>query len=105
MNLIWKIYYIGTQIKYITVEDFDLPYIVVTESQALEFVSGGKKAYEYMIMNNELIIKPKIRDKYMMIPVFSSNTTNCFKTLKLDPSWLADSSIDQTSRYELQWRN
>ena len=47
MNLIWKIYYIGTQIKYITVEDFDLPYIVVTESQALEFVSGGKKAHEF----------------------------------------------------------
>ena len=59
MNLIWKIYYIGTQIKYITVEDFDLPYIVVTESQALEFVSGGKKE---TIKPGQIVIVPAFDD-------------------------------------------
>lgn len=89
----------------LTVENLEGVWIEISEEMALDFQSGIKRFADYVIYNNKLIDKPKDSSGIILMPELVHATgENVHTTLELDPSWLADDSINSTSRYELKWQ-
>ena len=104
MNLVWRLYHEDHRITLLTIEELTGSYLELPEELALEFHNGIKRFSDYVVYDNKLMEKPKETSGVIMMPVEAySNGGTVHFTLELDPSWLADNSINSTSKYELKW--
>lgn len=104
-DFIWKLYHEDGRLRTLTVENLEGVYIEISEGLALEFQQGVKRFVDYLIYNNKLIDKPKESTGLILMPELAKKSSeNIYDTLELDPSWLADSSINSISKYELKWQ-
>lgn len=102
-ELVWRMYHEDGRLTTLTIENLEGDYIVIPENLALEFQTGVKRFIDYLVYNDKLIDKPKESTGVVLMPVPAPMGTG-FNTLELDPSWLADQSINSISRYELTWQ-
>lgn len=102
-KLVWRLYHEDGRLTVLTIQELEGSYIIIPEELALEFQSGVKRFFDYLIYDNKLIDKPTDATGLVLIPC-PAQPGNGYETLELDPSWLADKSINSTSRYELKWQ-
>lgn len=104
-EFIWKLFHEDGRLVGLSVQDMEYEYIEIPEEIALEFQSGFRRFMDYLIYEGKLIDKPKDVTGLVLMPMFANKmSTEVYTTLELDPSWLADDSINSTSKYELKWQ-
>ena len=80
-------------------------HIEISDEEAQKFYEAKVKFADYMVIDNKVVLRSIDDTTVSNMPIFIENLSdeNDYTVMYMDASWIADQSIEKTSRVRFKW--